>query len=1197
MCGVASVLDEPIAPPPEGPTRALPVRLKQLKLAGFKSFVDPISFEVPSQLVGVVGPNGCGKSNIMDAVRWVLGESRATELRGESMQDVIFNGSSDRKPSVRASVELVFDNASSRLGGAWSGYAEISVKRTLSRDGQSAYLINHQVVRRKDVHDMFLGTGLGPRAYAIIGQGMVSRIVEARPEDLRVFLEEAAGVSKYKERRRETENRLADTRDNLNRVEDILRELGGQIDKLERQAAVAREYRTLEARREAAQRMLWILRRDEAAALQAQLARQLAQVANEIESQLAQQRAIEARLEQTRAAHYETGEAVHAAQGACYEATAEVTRLEDQIRFVGESQAQLKERLAALHRQIAAAREQDRLATEALGRGDEALAAAEQRQAMLAQRLDEASAGLPASEDALRDAREALDAARARAAETAQEIQVAATRQRGIEETIRGLREREQRLRDAHTRLGEVPKAQLDALRLRLAEAEALEERAGGRVAEGEARWTEFDARRAPAQDALRESLAQVAQVEARIGALRQIQERVRTTGKTVPWLQRHGLEGMRRLWQRLRVEPGWEAAIEAVLRERVQALEVGRIEPLFGLLDERPPAKVGFYAISDAPLAGGVPAPAGLLPLGAQVHTTDPQLRALLDDWLHGSFCSDTAAQALADRSRLPVAGQFVLRSGHAIGRFGVQLYALDSEQDGLLARQQELDSLTREQRALELIADEARASAARTEAAASEARQRLSADRDALQQAVRTAAALRLETERCAQQVQRASADRTRLDGELAEILAQLGERVTALAEETARFEGLDLELADRQEAVEAWRIGWEDADAALGDLRERLRELERDEREASYSVREIAARRQSLRMQIDQARGSIDQGLAEVGTLEARLAALSDAAARAGLQDALEARVRAERGLAEARARLDALTASMRGLDEARLGHERAQQPLRARLTELQLEEQAARIGAAQFAEQLAQAEVDEVAVRAAFEQAPRASWLQGELTRLGNALAALGAVNLAALEELTASRERHDFLTAQLADLNEAIQTLEDAIRKIDRETRSLLQETFDAVNGHFGTLFPELFGGGEARLVLTGEEILDSGVSVVAQPPGKRNQSIHLLSGGEKALTAIALVFAIFQLNPAPFCLLDEVDAPLDDANTERYCTMVKRMSGQTQFLFITHKKITMELAQQLVGVTMQERGVSRIVAVDLQEVTGLAKAA
>jgi chromosome segregation protein len=515
----------------------------------------------------------------------------------------------------------------------------------------------------------------------------------------------------------------------------------------------------------------------------------------------------------------------------------------------------------------------------------------------------------------------------------------------------------------------------------------------------------------------------------------------------------------------------------------------------------------------------------------------------------------------------------------------------------DRWFARQQELEHLEREHRALELIADEARAFAARAEAAAAEARNRVGTDREALSQSVRQAASLRLDTERCAQQVQRAQADRSRLDADLAEVTTQQATRENAIAEEVARFESLDLLLADHQEALENCRSAYEDAEAGLSAARDTLRDIERDEREAAFAARSIEARSQSLREQAEQSLQIITQSQTEAAGLQIRLDALSAEAARGGLQQALEQRVRCESALSEVRARLDSLTATMREQDELRLGHERSQQPLRDQLTELQLKEQAARLGADQFAEQLAQAEIDTEALRASFAQTPRPSWLQGEVTRLINAIAALGAVNLAALDELTTSRERKTFLDAQCSDLNEAMATLEDAIRRIDRETRTLLQDTFDSVNRHFGTLFPELFGGGEARLVLTGEEILDSGVSVVAQPPGKRNSSVHLLSGGEKALTAIALVFALFQLNPAPFCLLDEVDAPLDDANTERYCNMVRRMSDQTQFLFITHNKIAMELAQQLVGVTMQERGVSRIVAVDIDAATRFAEAA
>jgi chromosome segregation protein len=1172
------------------------VRLRQIKLAGFKSFVDPTAVEVPGHLVGVVGPNGCGKSNIIDAVRWVLGESKASELRGESMQDVIFNGASDRKPAARASVELVFDNTLSRISGPWASFADVSVKRVLGRDGQSTYLINNQVVRRKDVHDMFLGTGLGPRAYAIIGQGTVARLIEARPEELRVFLEEAAGVSKYKERRRETENRLADTRDNLTRVEDIVRELDAQILRLEQQAEVATQYRAFEAERELKQRMMWLVRRDEARAEEARITEQRAAMQVQIDARLADQRQAEAQLEQVRVGQYEATDALQQAQAAYYEAGSEVSRLESEIRFVVDSQAQLRDRIQVLAAQGAAAERRSGDARSSLERSHEELTSAEARQVALASQLESLTDDVPALEQAVRERRESVDQAVALANATSQQLQVVATRRQGIADALRSLGERESRLRAELSGVGEAPQSQLDEIRQRLSEAETLEAQLGERLVQSEARWSELDSQRMPAQEALRGALANVSRVDARIAVLRQIQERVQTEGKTQPWLARHGLATLKPLWKRLRIEPGWETAIEAALRERVQSLEVERLQSLEGLLAEQPPAKIGFH--SAAVTAAVRPTdPAGLLPLARQVHCGDTALQALIEDWLQGAYAAESAADALAARDRLPPGGRFLLRSGHSVGRYGVQLFAMDSEQEGVLARQQELESLGREHRALELLADEARSVAARAESAASQEKERVAADRDALAGATRRAATLRIEAERCAQQVQRASADRTRIEAALADLATSSAEREAAASAESAKFESLDLELMERQDAVERLRAEWEAAQAGLDVAREAVRDAERAERDAAFTVREIEVRRESLRQSIDEADRLARESADERSALQVRLDGLDDRAAKAGLQAALARRVETEKDLAAARERLDDISRRLRELEEARLSHERAQEPLRNRLLELQLKEQAAQLGAQQFDAQLVEAEVDIEALRAEFPQPPKPAWLQGEVTRLGNAIAALGAVNLAALDELSTSRERKAFLDAQYADLTEAIETLEDAIRRIDRETRTLLQETYDTVNRHFGTLFPELFGGGEARLVLTGDEILDSGIQVVAQPPGKRNTSVHQLSGGEKALTAIALVFAMFQLNPAPFCLLDEVDAPLDDANTERYCAMVRRMSNHTQFLFITHNKIAMELAQQLVGVTMQERGVSRIVAVDLEAATGFAEAA
>jgi chromosome segregation protein len=1183
------------------------VRLKQIKLAGFKSFVDPTSFEVPSALVGVVGPNGCGKSNIMDAVRWVLGESKASELRGDSMQDVIFNGSSERKPAGRASVELVFDNAQSRLAGAWAQYAEISVKRVLTRDGQSNYLINNQSVRRKDVHDLFLGTGLGPRAYAMIGQGTVSRIIEARPEELRVFLEEAAGVTKYKERRRETEHRLSDTRENLTRVEDILRELRGQMDKLERQAEVAREYRTLEALREQRQHALWWVRRDEALAESARLAHEAARVDTELQGVLASLRAVEAELETTRQAHFEAGDAVHVLQGEYYERAAQVTRLESEIQFVVQSRNDLLAQQGAAVQRAQQATDSEARCTAELASVVERQAEAQAQWSALQVRLDETGAGLPDLEDQVQDRREHLDAARRQAQEIQARLQVLAAGQRAHEEALDDLEQRAQRLRAVGSASAAPDETALLAAQARLAQADIDEAAASEAQHLAETHAAEADARRAPAQDALRESASRLAQVNARIETLRQIQDRIQNEGRRVPWLQRHGLDRLKPLWQRLTIAAGWETAVEAVLRERLQSLEVGQIDRLAGLMHDPAPGRVSFHE----PLGTGAgqasaprrspadpsAAPVDAVALADQVRSSDAALDGVLADWCSGLWCLEHASEAMARRSELAAGERFVLPAGHLIGRTSLSLHAPDSEQDGVLSRQKELQHLERESRALELMTDQARADAVQAEHDASAARQQLGLARDGLSRAMREAASERLTVGRLEQQVQRAQADRERLHAELEEIDARRADRQQALDESLAQFEALDLQLATEQEAVEAAREALDEAEHTLGEARARHRDAERLEREAAFALRSLTDRGQSLEQQVRQAAQQREQATDEAQGLQARIEALSDALAREGLQDALAERVRAEQALAEGRTRLDALASTLRTLEERRLTREREQQPLRDRLAESQLREQAARIGAEQFQEQLQQASVDLDALQGAFDTPPKASWLQGEVTRLTNAVAALGAVNLAALDELTQARERHAFLDSQSRDLNEAIATLEDAIRKIDRETRSLLHDTFQTVNRHFGTLFPELFGGGEARLVLTGDEILDSGVTVVAQPPGKRNASINLLSGGEKALTAIALVFALFQLNPAPFCLLDEVDAPLDDANTDRYCAMVKRMSDQTQFLFITHSKVTMELAQQLIGVTMQERGVSRIVAVDMDAAARFAEAA
>ena len=1162
------------------------MRLNSIKLSGFKSFVEPTTFMLPGQLVGVVGPNGCGKSNIMDAVRWVLGESKASELRGESMQDVIFNGTTTRKPASRASVELVFDNADHRAGGQWNQFAEIAVRRVLTRDGTSSYYINNQSVRRRDVQDVFLGTGLGPRAYAIIGQGTISRIIESKPEELRLFLEEAAGVSKYKERRRETENRLSDTRSNLTRVEDILRELNSNLEKLQGQADVAQKYNSLTADVTLKQHQFWFLRRSESEAEQARVTSDAQGAVNALEGRLADLRHIEAELETVRQAHYAAGDQVNQAQGQLYEASTEVGRLEAEIRFVVEGRQRVEQRLLTLKEQGAqwVLRQQDALA-EIENLAELALVGEEQNE-LLAAQVDEQAQQLPALEDGLRQAQQAANEQRSSVAQVQQQIQVLAAEQRSIEEQSRQFGGRRERLTTDRNALVAPDEARLLALQEQLEAAQESASVMDARLHELQDSVPQLDESRRTQQQAVNAESARLADLSARLEALKTLQERVKTDGKLQPWLAKHGLDGLQGLWSRIHIERGWETALEGALRERLGALEVSRLEMLRAFDSDAPPAKLAFLS----PPAAAVPdkATSTLPRLADLLRVNDAGQRAVFADWLHGCYTAASFEDALAARAQLQPGELIFVKSGHAVGAYSVSFYAPDSEQAGLLARAQEIENLEKQLRAQSLIADEARSALVRSEAAYAEASQRLVQSRREAAESQTRAHALQVESLRLTQAAQQMRQRSAQIDADLAEIDAQLDDlqerRVTA----EGRFEELDLQLAETQERHAALDEQVMLAERRLTESREQQRSLERKAQEAVFSMRSLDARKAELSRAVETAEREAQATAVEAEKAQQEMLQLNDAAARGGLESALAVKLEREQLLAARRSEYDDLTAKLRASDERRLRLERELDPLRQRITEFQLKEQAARLGFEQYTQMLVDAQADlTLLAQSVGESRVRLSALQGQIDSLHADIAALGAVNLAALEELTVASERKNFLDAQSADLNEAMTTLVEAIRQIDAETRDLLSGTFDAVNQHFGRMFPELFGGGNARLVITGEEILDSGVQVIAQPPGKKNQTIHLLSGGEKALTAIALVFAIFQLNPAPFCLLDEVDAPLDDANTERYSKLVLSMSRETQFLFISHNKIAMEMAEQLIGVTMQEQGVSRIVAVDM----------
>jgi len=1170
------------------------MRLTKLKLAGFKSFVDPTAVAVPGQLVGVVGPNGCGKSNIMDAVRWVLGESKASELRGESMMDVIFNGSSNRKPVSRASVELIFENLLGRALGQWSQYTELSVKRTLTRQGQSDYFINNLKVRRKDITDLFLGTGLGPRAYAIIGQGMISRIIEARPDDLRVFLEEAAGVTRYKERRKETNGRLEDTRENLLRVEDIRQELGNQMERLEVQAEVARRFQGLNEQLVLRQQVLWLLRKREAEAERQRLSLEVERAVTDLEAQSAALRETEARAEETREAHFAAGDALHNAQSDMYTANAEVARLEAEIRHRRESRSQLEARLTQLEDELKHWSETAEKLTVDRQKWEETQEITKLRVEEAEARLHEQMNIAPQVEEDHAQAQEELQRLKTRTTNSEQKLEVELTNKSHAQRALQAITQRRERLREETG--GNNPPDELDLAEKEEELALLREELAGDQdqLQQLQQEMPQLEARRKEAQAEVQRIERELAAGQARRAALEQMQARTQQSGKLPEWLRRHDLESAPPLWQKIHVEAGWEEAVEAVLRERLSAIACDDPAKLDAWLHDRPEARLSVVLPGDFNFGQNFRLTVDVL--SARVRSDLPAVQAALDDWLGQVRTAETLADALAVRADLPPGAAIVTRGGDLISAASVTFFAPDQGEHGLLERQREIETLGEGIALAEEKADAIREQLVMFDEQVEDKQAEMGEIRQYVADRQQRVHAVQMEVLKLSQAIERHKEQKARLQEQLAELAEE---------EESERERDMsaDERIAEIRDGLGRIRVLVHGAQTRLDECeravraeRERNSDLDRALREAQFSLRECDGKLQDVFAQQAMAQRELNRIEKDRAQCAEQVEAAPPDVMEGALQAALEARQAAEKILADKRDALEAATNALRGFEEQRMRIEQGLEPLRVRIGDLKLKEQAAALNAEQFAMQLLEAGANEEALQGELGNAKPAG-LQGEITRLTNAIAELGAVNMAALQELETATERKGYLDMQAADLTEAMETLENAIRRIDRETRDLLKSTFDTVNGHFGQLFPELFGGGRAELVMTGDEILDAGVQVIAQPPGKKNSTIHLLSGGEKALTAIALVFSMFQLNPAPFCLLDEVDAPLDDSNTERFCKMVKKMSGATQFLFISHNKIAMEMAEQLVGVTMQESGVSRVVEVDIQEALKMRDAA
>ncbi len=1168
------------------------MQLTKIKLAGFKSFVDPTTIYLPSHLVGVVGPNGCGKSNIIDAVRWVMGESSAKHLRGDSMADVIFNGSSARKPVGHASIELSFDNSDGTVAGQYAGYSEISIRRQVSRDGTSTYFLNGSRCRRRDITDIFLGTGLGPRSYSIIEQGMISRLIEARPDDLRAFFEEAAGISKYKERRRETENRIRHTRENLDRLNDLLEEIEKQIDKLKRQARAAERFKELKEQERQVKAELLALRYCSLHEDCSKRERRIQADELEMESELAAQRAIETDLEKLRASLTGANDSFNTVQGNYYRLGADVARIEQAIQHSKESRQQQQQELERAERtlnEIGAHIEHDTGRLEELVRDIDAI---EPELAEARGRADESAAVLRDAEQAMHAWQEEWNEFNQRSADSSQSAQVERTRIDHLERHLQQLEERLQRMDQEQQNLdNSTLESEVDQL---INAATDQEELAAGKQSLLVAASTRITGIRAGGEQQEQElSVLQSSHhdLRGRLSSLETLQQAALGQGsdRVSGWLESQGLSETPRLAQQLQVESGWEHAVETVLGSYLEAVCVdglddaerllaGLEQGAISLFDTRASAASGCTTDRLAALADKVQAPWSM--------------GALLD----GVYAADSLHQALELRESIAAHESIVTRDGIWLARGWLRVARDADEKAGVLQREGEISRLQEEIAEQASRIDALRNSISESRGAlvaAEEEREQLQAGYN---QAHRQASELQARLASCksriehhqtrSEDVQKESEDlraqKSREQEEYAAAQARMQEALSAVEQLTAERE----QRSQRQQALTA----------ALDDARKQARA-------SQQSMHDLALRAESIRT----ARSSIEQNLERMREQSHQLVSRRDELGgilaqgdtpivelETGLGTLLSQRMEVETELSGARQQVESIEHSVRELDQERLRKERSVSGRREQVERERMAWQEIKVRSDTLMEQINEAGFDYPELVASVnEEATVEAWSE-QVEKLENRIQRLGPINLAAIEEYDEESRRKVYLDAQHADLTEALETLENAISKIDRETRARFKETFDKVNKGFQERFPRLFGGGHAYLELTGEDLLDTGVTVMARPPGKRNSTIQLLSGGEKALTAIALVFSIFDLNPSPFCMLDEVDAPLDDANVGRYCEMVREMSGQVQFVFITHNKITMEMASQLTGVTMNEPGVSRLVSVDIDAAVEMA---
>ncbi|MFV2004541.1 MAG: chromosome segregation protein SMC [Gammaproteobacteria bacterium] len=1180
------------------------MRLSKIKLAGFKSFVDPTTINLPSNLTGIVGPNGCGKSNTIDAVRWVMGESSAKHLRGQSMDDVIFNGSSSRKPIDMASVELIFDNSEGKLGGQYANYAEISVKRQVTRDGQSKYSLNNTRCRRRDVADLFLGTGLGPRSYAIIEQGMISRLIEAKPEELRSFLEEAAGISKYKERRKETETRIRHTRENLERLSDLREEIDKQLARLQRQSRSAERYKELKQQeRELKAEHLTLHWRELKVELDTR-DREIKSTETSLEQVIGEQRSTESKIESHRQQSTDSNEVLNNVQAEYYRLGAEISAKEQSIKHQQDlllrQQTDLEQIEIALA-DTSQAIQSDKQAIEELQQN---LLEEEPKLESLKTQEQEIAELFQQAEQTMHNWQQTWDEINQRYSAESQKAQVERSRMEQLERHVEQQKQRLQKIDVEKQALrGENLDEQISDLKNLLTRSTTEKEEYEQQLTESIATIRGTREKIVSVEQQSADVRRSIHKCQGSLSSLEALQQAAlgKTDKAAQQWLEKSGINNNARFAEQLDVTSGWELAVETVLGDTLEAICIDDIDNYTAAFDSLENSNLSFIETAKSSSPADVSAELLMSKVSSNVD---------LDQFLHGIRCAESLNEALKIRQSLSHDESIITKDGIWLGSNWLRISRETDSSSGVLARENSIRELQQ--------------SLAEHEKKAENISAELSELRDLLQ-----------TNEQQREDIQ---VSLNTIHSRLNEIQAQITARESRHEHITNRNKDLDAELEETQNLISNDEADIAAATKNRNAALENAEKMEADRKALQSQREELQQQLQQHRSNLQQHREQAHQLAIRVEGLKTRLSGLQHNIQRmeqaqmaqltrkqelevllsqstqpteqleSELRTLLEQRLTAEEALAEARYKVESITQALRTLEQQRGEFEQRAQDVRSQLEKLRLDSQETRVRSKTTLEQLEETgfeleatleslkqheSEDDLASSPASSPVSSKQW-EAKLAEVATKISRLGPINLAAIDEYKEQSQRKEYLDGQDKDVTAALEILEQAIAKIDKETRTRFKETFDHVNSRIKDMFPRLFGGGTAFLEMTGDDLLSTGVSIMARPPGKRISNIHLMSGGEKALTAVALIFAIFELNPAPFCMLDEVDAPLDEANVGRFCQLVKEMSSRVQFIFITHNKSTMEMSEHLSGVTMRESGVSRLVSVDVAEAATMA---